>query len=256
MNNAVSHSKGEWLMRMDGDDIMHPDRVRLTAEAISKYPQATAVCGRYQHFSHNIQPLTNPELHNLQYEVHNYKHFTELTKPEALEWWGGIMCMKRSIFDTFGPMPHDCDVLDDTMFATRALMLGDFVSMTNAILIYYRRHDNNVSSTPSHSNSIKAYLKADSEMRDYYRRGIHCHTPILQEVQQYTDKHPECKTLLLYFENRFKELSRQGNFWRKSWSERIADAHIQGPFWRKIPWAIRVFSPFTYALAAKFMKKS
>ena len=34
MNTAVSLSSGDWIMRVDGDDIVHQDRLKLTAHAI------------------------------------------------------------------------------------------------------------------------------------------------------------------------------------------------------------------------------
>lgn len=256
MNNGIKLARYDWIMRMDGDDIMHPDRVKLTAEAILKHPDAVAFCGRYKYFDTEPESVTNPEPEDLIYIKHSYQDFTEKSSPENLEWWGGIMCMHRSIFDTFGPLPLECDVLDDTMFATRALMLGKFVSITNAVFIYYRRHENNVSSAVTSTTSIREYMKADADMRRYYKKGIHCHKTILQEIEGFIQTHPQKLILLQYFTYRLNELKRQGEFWEKSWRERIADAGINGPIWRKIPWAIRVLSPFTYALASKIKKKS
>lgn len=256
MNNGIKLARYDWIMRMDGDDIMHPDRVKLTAEAILQHPEAVAFCGRYKYFSTEPEHVVNPLPADLTYFKHSYKDFTEKSSPNNLEWWGGIMCMHRSIFDIFGPLPLECDVLDDTMFATRALMLGEFVSITNAVFIYYRRHENNVSSEAKSATSISEYMKADAEMRRYYKRGIHCHQPILKEIEEFVSAHPEKSILLKYFTYHFNELKRQGTFWEKSWSERISDAGISGPIWRKIPWAIRVFSPFTYALLSILKNKS
>ena len=257
MNKGLELASGDWIMRMDGDDIMHKDRVSLSAEAIKRYPNATAICGRYKYFSgDNVPVVQNPALHELSFTVNNHLDFSRGIKPAELEWWGGIMCIKRSVFDYFGPMPPECDVLDDTMFATRSLMLGDFVSMTNAIMIYYRRHENNVSSQKLAASTLRGLLESDYKMRNYYQRGVKCHYPILREIQEFSETHPDFLPLYRYFEHHFKELKRQAFFWKKSWKERINDAHISGPFWRKIPWAIRVLCPFTYALAAKIMKKS
>ena len=256
MNVAVSMSKGDWLMRVDGDDILHPDRVRLTALAIMKYPHATAISGKLIPFETEYQPVTNPTDTDLLYKVYSVKDFTANQEPAGLEWWGCMMTMHRSIFDIFGPLPQQCYVLDDTMFATRALMLGEFVIIENGVLLYYRRHAGNISSSRISENSIRGLIKSDKDSRDYYRRGIPCHKHILDEIKSYSSTNPQYRILLDCFRSRFKELTRQATFWDKSWKERIEDAHISGPFWKKIPWALRVMCPFTYALAAKIKNKS
>lgn len=257
MNNAVGLSKGNWLMRVDGDDILHPDRTRLTAMAIMKYPEATAVSGKLIPFSDQPVPVPNVSDAELKFQSYSLKDITETTIPRGLEWWGCMMTVSRKIFTEFGNLPAICNVLDDTMFATRALMLGEFIIIENGFLLYYRRHSANISSDANTTHSsITDLIKADAASRDYYRRGISAHEPILQEILNYSLENPQYTILHTYFKNRFAELKRQAFFWNKPWSERIADARIQGPFWRKIPWAIRVLCPFTYALAQKLKKKS
>lgn len=257
MNIAVSLSKGDWLMRVDGDDILHPDRTRLTALAISKYHQATAISGRLVPFKDKIQKSENPDDEHLIYKSYSYRDISEHEIPRGLEWWGCMMTISRRIFTEFGDLPAICNVLDDTMFATRALMLGEFIIIENGTLLYYRRHEGNISSESQNSEgSIRNLIKADAASRNYYQRGISAHEPILNEILAYCKIHQEYKILYTYFRNRFAELRRQAYFWQKPWRDRIADARISGPFWKKIPWAIRVMCPFTYALARKLMKKS
>lgn len=257
MNIAVSLAKGDWLMRVDGDDILHPDRTRLTALAIMKHSKATAISGKLVPFSKQPVHTENVPDEELKYKVYNLKDIKEDEIPRGLEWWGCMMTLSRKIFTKFGDLPANCNVLDDTMFATRALMLGDFVIIENGILLYYRRHSGNISSETSKNNTgVFELMKTDAQSRDYYRRGAPAHETILDEIAEYSKKHPEFTILHTYFSNRFKELRRQAYFWNKSWRERINDVYIPGPFWRKIPWALRVLCPFTYALATKMKKKS
>ena len=256
MNIAAKLAEGDWFMRVDGDDILHPDRVRLTAMAIMKHPDATAISGKLIPFESVYQPVSNPADADLIYNVFSIKDFRLKEEPKGLEWWGCMMTMHRSIFDVFGPLPPECNVLDDTMFATRALMLGQFVIIENGILLYYRRHCGNISSSRLSENSIRGLMKSDKDSRDYYRRGIPGQQPILDEIELFTKNKPEFTNFKEYFKYRFTELRRQAYFWNKSWKERIEDAHISGSIFKKIPWAIRVMCPFTYALASKLKKKS
>lgn len=254
MNTAVHLARGDWFMRVDGDDVMHPDRARLTGLAIMKHPGAMAVSGCLIPFENEPPEVQNPAEPALEYRVADRHDFAE-GKPGWLEWWGCMMAMHRSVFEMFGDLPAECAVLDDTMFATRALMLGRFVIVSNGVMIYYRRHAANISSDRTRCRSVRDYLRADAAARDYYRRGIPCHEPILRELEVYTHDHPDCEDLLRYFRARFAELRRQALFWQKPWKERIADARIAGPWWRKLPWALRVSCPLAYALAARFLRK-
>lgn len=254
MNTAVHLARGDWFMRVDGDDVMHPDRARLTGLAIMKHPGAMAVSGCLIPFEDEPPAVQNPAEPALEYRVADRHDFAE-GKPGWLEWWGCMMAMHRSVFEMFGNLPAECAVLDDTMFATRALMLGRFVIVSNGVMIYYRRHAANISSDRSRCRSVRDYLRADAAARDYYRRGIPCHESILRELEVYTREHPDCEDLLRYFRARFAELRRQALFWQKPWKERIADARIAGPWWRKLPWALRVSCPLAYALAARFLRK-
>ena len=257
MNIAVKLAKYDWLMRVDGDDILHSDRARISAMAILKHPNAVCVAGGLIPFFDIAKPVSNPVSQDIIFQAYRHGDFTERNAPPGLSWWGGTMCINRRVFDIFGDLHKDCSVLDDTVFATRSLMLGDIVIAKNATFLYYRRHGGNISSSADiQSNNIFELMKSDASMRNYYQKSIPAHDIILNEIKNYTSEYPEYSILYSYFTNHFNELKRQAFFWNKSWGERIADAKIQGPFWRKIPWALRVMCPFTYALAAKYMKKS
>lgn len=251
MNVAVSLSHGDWLMRVDGDDILHPDRTRLTALAIMRHPQATAISGKLIPFEHTPTPENNPTDDELDYLVVDKTQLRAHKKPGALEWWGCMMTMSRRIFTEFGDLPAECNVLDDTMFAARALMLGQFVIIRNGILLYYRRHANNISSdSDTHSRqSIWQILRKDKAMRLYYKRGIPSHAPILAELEKHTAAHPDTQSLLDYFRTRFTTLRQQALYWEIGWSERLKLAKIKGSFLRKIPHAFTTFCPLTHAIS-------
>lgn len=251
MNVAVSLSHGDWLMRVDGDDILHPDRTRLTALAIMKYPDATAISGKLIPFEDKPQRVSNPSDEELDFAVADKSQLTAHQKPAYLEWWGCMMTMSRRIFTEFGDLPAICNVLDDTMFATRALMLGPFVIIRNGILLYYRRHADNISSESDKRGyqSLFHVLKSEKASRDYYRRGIPSHEPILAEIETYAQTHPDTQGLLEFFRTYFAELRHQALYWEKSWAYRLNETDIPGGWLRKLPHALSTLSPLTYALA-------
>ena len=256
MNTAVSLSSGDWIMRVDGDDIVHPERLKLTAHAIRKFPQAVAISGQLHLFEGQTKPIANPQIGELEYLVANRQENNAANAPmRAMSWWGGAMTMARRVFTAFPPIPSDCGIMDDTFFGARSLLLGDFVIIRNACFLYYRRHENNISSIAISNTSLRGYMRADAESRNYYKRCMPCHSSILAEIEQYTATHPDCEPVLEFFRTHLAERERQALFWEKSWKERIADAHIKGAWWRKIPWALRTLCPFTWALARKLGKR-
>lgn len=255
MNTAVSLSSGDWIMRVDGDDVVHPDRLRITAHIIQTNHDVSAVSGQLCKFTDTKTHVTNPPVEYLKYIIGNrlanaggYAPFNKIS------WWGGAMTMSRRVFTEFAPIPEDCGIMDDTFFGARALMLGNFFIASNACFLYYRRHETNISAETTGGTGILSIIKNDHACRDYYKRSLHCHAPILQELELYTATHPDCKGLLEYFRTYLAERERQALFWEKSWKERIADAGIKGAWWRKIPWALRTLCPFTWALAKKLGK--
>ncbi len=251
MNVAVSLSHGDWLMRVDGDDILHPDRTRLTALAIMKHPGATAISGKLIPFETTPPCVANPNDDELDFAVADKSQLEAHKKPSYLEWWGCMMTMSRRIFTEFGDLPAICNVVDDTMFATRALMLGQFVIIRNGILLYYRRHTGNISSAASARGhqTLCQILASERDSRHYYRRGLPGHAPILAEMETYAQTHPDTQGLLEFFRTYFAALRHQALYWEQSWSYRRNETNIPGCWLRKLPHAVATISPFTYAVA-------
>ncbi len=249
MNLAVSLSRHPWIMRVDGDDILHPDRARLTALAILRYPEAKAIAGRLEPFSNQPPRVCNPPDSELVFEVSRAEDMDADKNAHGLEWWGCMMTMSRDIFEQFPPLPAICAVLDDTMFATRALMLGEFVIVKNGTMLYYRRHAGNISSERRTGLSLVETYRADQATRDYYRRGCACHEAILGEIRERVAREPEREDLaglLRHFERRFEQLREQGYFWQTSWAQR---RQLPGfGLMARITWGVQTLHPYVYCL--------
>ncbi len=249
MNRAVALSNHPWLMRVDGDDILHPDRARLTALAIMRYPDAKAIAGHLVAFTDHPTKVCNPSDDELIFEESYAADLDKNKNAHALEWWGCMMTLSRDIFTHFGDLPASCAVLDDTMFATRALMLGSFIIVKNGTMLYYRRHEGNISSERSELRTLRDFYRADQARRDYYRRGCICHEPILEELRSELEKHAEREDLaglLRHFEQRFEQLRSMGYFWDTPWKQR---RKLTGyPLSKQFSWALQTAHPYTYCL--------
>ncbi len=256
MNRAVALSSHPWLMRVDGDDILHPDRARLTALAIMRYPDVKAISGHLVPFSDEPAPVTNPSDDELIFVESRASDLDKNKNTHGVEWWGCMMTMSRDIFTEFGDLPAECAVLDDTMFATRALMLGSFVIVKNGTMLYYRRHAGNISSARSELHTAREFYLADKASRDYYRRGCICHEAILSELRTRAEAHAERSDLaglLRHFEQRFDQLRHLGYFWEMPWKKR-RHLHHAGLIAR-CSWAIQTAHPYLHALGLWLKKR-
>ncbi len=256
MNIAVELSSHDWLMRVDGDDILHPDRARLTALAIMQHPRATAITGQLSPFSTEPSTVVNPPDADIEMQETDARDFDKNFNRYGIEWWGCMMTVSRRIFTEFGPLPAHCGVLDDTLFATRALMLGSFVLIKNGTLLYYRRHAGNISSLRDEQHSLRDMHHADIATRDYYRRGSLCHEAIMAELEHYASTQPEreeLQALCRFFDFRFFQLRELAFFWDKPWAAR---RQIKGvAFLQRISYAIQTTHPYLYTLARWLKKK-
>lgn len=253
MNTAVSLSSGDWLLRADGDDVQHPDRCALTAETIRRHPNAAAVTGQLQMFRSGeaLVPVINPPPGELLFQSVSLRDFASKTTSPSFEWWGGMMALSRQIFDVFGPLPSACAVLDDTMFVTRALMLGEFVTVQNGTFVYYRRHAGNISSERNQGGSLPTILRGERSAVSYYRKGLPCHEPILAELASFAAEHPEAEGLAAYFTNHFEELRTAASRWDANCIARCRDAwklHPDWPLLSRLSLAFSLLNPFCHAL--------
>lgn len=55
LNRAIQESKSDFLIRMDTDDIAHPDRLQLQVEFLKSHPEYAAVGTRAYHLSNNVR---------------------------------------------------------------------------------------------------------------------------------------------------------------------------------------------------------
>lgn len=56
LNLGLSHCRGEWIARMDADDVVHPDRLRLQAELLLSNPKLGGVGSLVRCFPEPVSP--------------------------------------------------------------------------------------------------------------------------------------------------------------------------------------------------------
>ena len=94
-NRGVEASRGEWVVFIDADVVVHPDTLRRFAEAIAADPAINAVFGAYDDCP--VEPGFLSQYRNL---LHRYVHLTGAGRAET--FWAGCGAVRRSAFAAVG----------------------------------------------------------------------------------------------------------------------------------------------------------
>ena len=130
LNEGIRAAKGEWIARMDGDDISYADRFQFQMRYLESHHEvdvlSTGIRGIDQDGT-TLYTKTLPESHNLLvWEI-----------PFALAAFHGTVCMRKEKLIQVG-MYSDRLVLEDVELWTRMVKVARFASIPE-ILYGYRR---------------------------------------------------------------------------------------------------------------------
>ena len=111
-------SHGDWIVKADGDDISEPARVERIAEALAQDGVGVEVV---LHGAVKINP--------------DGKEIGAFPTRYASSPLGAVMAFSRACFTAF-PVPENERIVDDEVFARRALMLGREINLEGPLVRY------------------------------------------------------------------------------------------------------------------------
>ena len=154
VNNAMALAQGEYFILAAGDDKSLPERARRTYEVFKQYPEMTCV-------NFNSIPCDSklsPEYYNQDVNHGNIMStiniYDYLEFKDFVLWSGDARSIRRSLYDTFGPMTKSKD--EDSTYFFRGLLLGT-VGHSQERLSYRRSHEQQV----SNFSNIKKHKSED-----------------------------------------------------------------------------------------------
>jgi glycosyltransferase involved in cell wall biosynthesis len=170
-NVSYSLGKGKYLIRFDGDDIMHPNHIETIVKEMDDHPEYDAVCTNIHRVSLNsdgilcddISLTTIPGWGRRQDDSISEKNIETFNKfpdwqykENTLSWFNQASAIRKSFYDIYHPK---FEVLKngDYVFWWSMLSIGAKLHKLNDITLDYRMHTDSI----CHSDLFKTWKLED-----------------------------------------------------------------------------------------------
>jgi glycosyltransferase involved in cell wall biosynthesis len=139
LNFGIEHSRGKYIMRMDGDDISHKDRMEAQVEYLEKHPEID-ILGTWFMYLDNGEICKTPVT---EYEcLANMILGTVVGHPT-------MMLRKKSIDQHRIRYRKEYQFAEDYYFLYESIISNLKIQNIPHVLFYYRRHNGQISNTNS-----------------------------------------------------------------------------------------------------------
>lgn len=154
--------KGKFIFLAAGDDISLPLRVKKTIDFYKKNPDVVATGSNLQEID-NLSVNNNSQSFKIKEQAIYSLDYYLSTSYQHL--YGCTRTFTRDLIDSFPPLNSACPT-EDTPVLLRAFLLNKKVASLQDVMVSYRIHGNNISST---ENIVKMNISA---IFAQYRRDL------------------------------------------------------------------------------------
>lgn len=235
-----ARARYDWIIMIDGDDIQLPDRCRITAELIARYPGARMITLSARKFCSegdlDIQSYCTGDYESAPEEMYlstpqeladNYLHRTGTHRMNS---FGCAMAFHRSLYEIWGPLHNgtmsDAHFAQDPTWELRA-MLSTPVLGSRKIACRYRMHDQNIFNRKLSTSSYKGIINAERFFGRMmaFRIGT-CRHLLLDWERARAEKltlwsESDMEALLDFIRRKLHGSCACGNWWQASFCEKI-----------------------------------
>jgi len=170
LNTGISEARGQFIARMDGDDICLPERFALQLTAIQN--QQLDICG-----SHWARIDSQGKQFGVLYAP---KQMDEVlaTLATTVPYAHGSVMMRKSFLDQHHLL-YRAGFSEDYQLWIRCLELGAKFGMVDVVLYLHRTHERSITNTRSTEQS----LSAQQLRRDFVKNNINACQQALSNLQ-------------------------------------------------------------------------
>ncbi len=199
---ASSLCKGDYIVELDHDDIIHPDLFKWCYEAIQKYPDSDFLYSNcIELYEENEDPFNYGEYYGLGYGAyqkefirnkwHNVSlapHINSRTLKHIVGVPNHVRIWKKEFYDKIGRHNYEMPVVDDYELLLRSVIAGKWTHIQGAGYYQYRNAGGN--NFTFLRNGLIQYLT--SKTHSYYDKLL---TEFFNrpDMKQYTATHAPCK---------------------------------------------------------------
>jgi len=163
-NLGAAKARGLYIAFLDSDDVWLPWVLATVHEVILQHKEPSLICVRTMEFEGSMPDVRYDEL-----MIESSHDFLETTcKPSYVG--SGALVIKRSVFERIGGFDEDITVGEDFDLFLRAGLESSFVRVVSPIMLAYRRHMTNVSTSP-HALYLGAVQLLQKEFKGQYPGG-------------------------------------------------------------------------------------
>jgi glycosyltransferase involved in cell wall biosynthesis len=154
---SSSLSKGDWIVELDHDDLIHPKLFQWCVEAIKAFPDVDFICSScVELFENNDAPFSYGDMFGFGYghyqkqwlrgKWHNVAPVLELN-PTTLRHIVGVpnhvRIWRRSFYEKIGRHQSELPVVDDYELLIRSFLQGNWVRIHAPGYYQYKNHGGN-----------------------------------------------------------------------------------------------------------------
>ena len=171
INKAIRVSNGEYIVRLDSDDYLHKDAIKILLQKLFKL-NASIIFPDYYLVDDNENILSRVKRHNFQ------KNVTLLNQPAH----GACTLYKKSVFEEVGTYSKKYDCQDGVYMWFKVINKYK-IGNVNKPLFYYRQHQNSLTKKNSRIFNTKKLI-----FKEFNKKKVNniCFFPIrkLNEINQ------------------------------------------------------------------------
>jgi len=149
-NHGMGLAQGDFLAFLDADDIWMPEKCQCQLQVLAEHPLAGVAWGCSITFAGDISPNQAP---------------STVLVPLSPRFLLQSMLFRRSALEQVGGFDVTMRLGEDVDWIFRALECSLPVVIHGDLVVYYRRHENNLTSDEEQARSINGILKKSLDRR-------------------------------------------------------------------------------------------